>query len=211
MAQDQKPYKSGKFLSLGRLSALCCLLLLTLTACGEATSTPTPPPPTAPASPTPGGATTAPTTGSATTGGATTGGATTGSATTGGATTPTLGNPLGGKTPGPTGGATTPGGTPLGSIPDEIKKSYTLISADLAKRSNLPPASFQITGYTTETFPDSALGCPDPSMMYTQVLTPGYTIQVAAGGQSYDYRSNLAGTHIVLCGANGQPVPTPKP
>jgi len=98
----------------------------------------------------------------------------------------------------------------LPGIPDEIKKSYALISADLAKRSNLSPASFQVTGYSTETFPDSALGCPDPSMMYTQVLTPGYTIQVTAGGQNYDYRSNLAGTHIVLCGANGQPVPTPK-
>jgi hypothetical protein len=197
MAQHQKPYKSGKFFPLGRLSILCCLclLLLTLAACGETTSTPTLQPTTAPATATP-----APTTASP---------------TNTPAPTATLGNPLGGKTPGATGGATTggattPGGTPLPGIPDELKKPYALISADLAKRSNLPPASFQVTGYTTETFPDSALGCPDPSMMYTQVLTPGYTIQVAAGGQSYDYRSNLAGTHIVLCGANGQPVPAPK-
>lgn len=198
MPQDKKLYKPEKFFSLGRLSffACLCLVLLTLAACGESTSTATSQPTTAPAT------TSAPTTASPTTAGTT-------------APTPTLGNPLGGKTPGATGGAATggatkPGGTPLPGIPDEIKKSYALISADLAKRSNLSPTSFQVTGYSTETFPDSALGCPDPSMMYTQVLTPGYTILVTAGGQNYDYRSNLAGTHIVLCGANGQPVPTPK-
>ena len=94
-------------------------------------------------------------------------------------------------------------------IPDEIKKPFALISTDLAKRSNLPASSFQISGYSAETFPTSALGCPDPELMYAQVLTPGYRIQVSAGGQTYDYRSNQAGTHILLCGANGRPVPTP--
>ena len=92
-------------------------------------------------------------------------------------------------------------------IPDEIKKPFALISTDLEKRSSLPASAFQITGYTQETFPDSALGCPDPNMMYTQVLTPGYSIQVSAGGKVYDYRTNLAGTRILLCGPNGQPVP----
>ena len=46
-------------------------------------------------------------------------------------------------------------------------------------------------------------------MLYAQVLTPGYQIQVSAGGQSYDYRTNQAGTRILLCGANGRPAPTP--
>lgn len=94
-------------------------------------------------------------------------------------------------------------------IPDEIKKSFALISTDLEKRSSLPASSFQISGYDMQTFPNSALGCPDPGLNYLQVLTPGYVIRVEAGGKTYDYRSNLAGTHVILCGANGRPAPTP--
>ena len=186
MLKTIRPYLPGKFFSRGRLSALfcLCLVLATLAACGDSNPTVTPQPATA--TPAPPTATPVPPT-----------------------PTATLGNPLNGSTPG-TGGATTPGKTALPGIPDEIKKPFALISADLENRSKLPAASFQVTGYSTQTFPDSALGCPDPNMMYTQVLTPGYTIQVTAGGQSYDYRSNIAGTHIVLCGPNGQPVPTPK-
>lgn len=95
----------------------------------------------------------------------------------------------------------------MSGIPDEIKKPFALISTDLEKRSSLPASSFQITGYDMQTFPNSALGCPDPDLMYTQVLTPGYRIQVAAGGKTYDYRANLAGTFVLLCGSNGRPVP----
>jgi hypothetical protein len=94
-------------------------------------------------------------------------------------------------------------------VPDEIKKAFQTVSADLEKRSNLPASSFQITGYDMQTFPNSALGCPDPGLNYLQVLTPGYRIQVEAGGKTYDYRTNLAGTHVILCGPNGRPAPTP--
>lgn len=169
----------------GGLVLLALALALVLAACGEAAPSNTPIPATAAPSPT-----TAPTKAAAPT------------------PTPTLGNPLSSATPGATGNGTTPNGTPLPGIPDEIKKPFTLISADLAKRGNLSPSSIQVTGFSAQTFPDSSLGCPDPNMMYTQVLTPGYTIQVTAGGQSYDYRSNRAGTHIVLCGADGRPVPS---
>ena len=210
MVNHKRLYFSGFkfFQSRARLSPIICfcLVLVMLAACGDATSTATPQPSLAP--------TAAPTTASLISPNPTTA-----VATTAPAPTPTLGNPVGGSTPASNGGvsatvpagAVTPGGTALPGIPDEIKKPFALISTDLQKRSNLPAASFQVTGYTLETFPDSALGCPDPNMMYTQVLTPGYSIQVTAGGRSYDYRTNLAGTHMVLCGSNGRPTPVPTP
>lgn len=192
MVKNKKLDFSGrKFFSTPLSALVClCLVLVMLAACGDATSTNLPPTvaPTNTAAPTAANPTTA-------------------TVTTG--PTPTLANPVGGRTPFVTTGAASPGGTPLPGIPDEIKKPFALISTDLEKRSNLPASSFQITGYTQETFPDSALGCPDPDMMYTQVLTPGYSIQVSAGGKNYDYRTNLAGTHILLCGSNGHPAPTP--
>lgn len=191
----KRSLRASKFLPC-RLAALVgfSLTLVLLAACGESTSTSTSLPPTT--APTIAPTTLAPTTPAS---------------TTAPIPTATLGNPLAGKTPGASGNAAIPGGTALPGIPDEIKKPFALISADLEKRSKLPASSFQVTSYTQQTFPDSALGCPDPNLMYTQVLTPGYSIQVSAGGQNYDYRTNLAGTHLILCGPNGRPAPTPTP
>lgn len=50
------------------------------------------------------------------------------------------------------------------------------------------------------TWRSGALGCPDPDMMYTQSLVPGYRIVLAAGKQRYFYH-----------GAEGQaPFPCPR-
>ena len=49
-------------------------------------------------------------------------------------------------------------------------------------------------------WPDASLGCPQPGMMYAQVITPGYrvTLCVAAGGACYEYHTDR-GAHAVLC------------
>lgn len=183
----------GNFLKnrlLSTLAIAASLMILVLAACGDASPTSQGIPTTAPATTVPA-TTAAPTTAAP-------------------VTVPTTTSPV---TPATNGGfnggsASTPGGTPLAEVPDEIKKPFALITTDLEKRSGLAASSFQITGYSEETFPNSALGCPDPDMMYAQVLTPGYRIQVSAGGKSYDYRTNQAGTRILLC-IGGRPAPTP--
>ncbi|HEY5649922.1 MAG TPA: hypothetical protein VIW46_00630 [Acidimicrobiia bacterium] len=47
-------------------------------------------------------------------------------------------------------------------------------------------------------WPDSSLGCSDPGIAYTQVITPGYRIVVDAGGDELDYRTDLVGS-FKLC------------
>jgi hypothetical protein len=54
-------------------------------------------------------------------------------------------------------------------------------------------------------WPDGSLGCPQPGMLYTQVLTPGYQVVVEAGGEEYDYRMGRTGT-FRLC-ATGTSIP----
>ena len=55
---------------------------------------------------------------------------------------------------------------------------------------------------------DGSLGCPQPGMMYTQALVPGYRIVLRVGGETYDYHASQAG-FFVLCeeGRSEEPLP----
>ena len=46
-------------------------------------------------------------------------------------------------------------------------------------------------------WPDSSLGCPEPGMMYLQMVTPGYRIVVAGEGEEYAYHTDH--TRAVRC------------
>jgi len=52
------------------------------------------------------------------------------------------------------------------------------------------------------TWPDGALGCPVPGMMYTQQLVDGYRLVFAVDGTEYDYRASSA-TNIRRCELGG--------
>ena len=69
---------------------------------------------------------------------------------------------------------------------------------DLAKRLNVPDRSIELVGPVEEvTWPDASLGCPEPEMLYAQVLTPGYRIKLQSGGKVYDYHAG--GGVVKLC------------
>jgi hypothetical protein len=72
-----------------------------------------------------------------------------------------------------------------------------LAVADLAGQLGI--AAEAITVYSLEAveWPDASLGCPEPGMMYGQVVTPGYRIVLEANGRSYEYHTG-SGT-IVQC------------
>jgi len=42
-------------------------------------------------------------------------------------------------------------------------------------------------------WPDAALGCPSPGVMYAQVITPGYLIVVQAGSRVLEYHTDARG------------------
>lgn len=69
---------------------------------------------------------------------------------------------------------------------------------DLAQRLMVPEASIEQVGPVEEvTWPDASLGCPEPGMIYAQVLTPGYRFKLQGGGQVYTYHSG--GNVLRLC------------
>jgi hypothetical protein len=61
--------------------------------------------------------------------------------------------------------------------------------ADLAERLGVPTDDIAVVSSEEVTWPDSSLGCPQPGMMYAQVLTSGSRIVLTAAGRSYEYHS----------------------
>lgn len=71
---------------------------------------------------------------------------------------------------------------------------------DLAQRLNIAVQSIELVGRVEEvTWPDASLGCPEPGMLYAQVLTPGYRFQLATGGKIYQYHAT--NTTVKFCPA----------
>ena len=65
--------------------------------------------------------------------------------------------------------------------------------ADAAQRTGLAPDVLKVLSAEAVTWSDGSLGCPQPGMMYTQALVPGYRVRIQAGGQVLDYHAGRSG------------------
>ena len=83
-----------------------------------------------------------------------------------------------------------------GTVPTEIVDAAV---ADAAARAGVDPAAVTVLSTEAVTWPNGALGCPQPGSMYTQALTPGYRVVVEGGGTRYDYRATQAGGDVRWC------------
>lgn len=96
------------------------------------------------------------------------------------------------------------------SIPDplsaDLKNLIDKAKEHLANRLSVPIDLVNFNKVFDVTWPDSSLGCPQDGMMYAQVLTPGYLIQLEHGNIQYEYHSNK-GTSLVSCENPVQPLP----
>jgi hypothetical protein len=67
---------------------------------------------------------------------------------------------------------------------------------DLAGRLGIEPDAVTVIDARAVTWPDGSLGCPEPGMMYTQVLVDGMLVVLEAGGRQYEYHG---GDPLFLC------------
>jgi len=84
--------------------------------------------------------------------------------------------------------------------PPSVEKFIDLSKKDLAGRLKINEAQIAVIKTTEIIWPDSALGCPSPGMVYAQGRVPGYRIWLKTGGTEYDYHTDLKGT-VILCPA----------
>ena len=76
----------------------------------------------------------------------------------------------------------TPFNPALQAIVDQARK-------DLASKLTVDASMIELVGASSVTWPDGSLGCPQPGMMYTQIVVDGMLIRFKAGGQTYEYHS----------------------
>ena len=81
--------------------------------------------------------------------------------------------------------------TPIPSTPSVSGMQALIEQAkeDLARRLSTSEAQITIVDAKDVTWPNSSLGCPQPGMLYAEVLTPGYLILLNANGKDYEYHA----------------------
>ncbi|NIN69986.1 MAG: hypothetical protein GTO63_35950 [Anaerolineae bacterium] len=102
----------------------------------------------------------------------------------------------------------TPASTPAATEvepPAKAEQAILLAREDLARRLGLAPEAIRLVSVEAVEWSDASLGCPQPGMMYAQVITPGFRVVLEAEGQTYEYHTDT-GRLVVLCGEDGLPV-----
>ena len=82
---------------------------------------------------------------------------------------------------------------------------------DAAQRTQLDAARLRVSLAEAVTWPDAALGCPEPGRQYGQVLVSGYRIRIAAGPDTLEYHGSFKGQPFFCPAARIQPPTTTDP
>jgi hypothetical protein len=102
----------------------------------------------------------------------------------------------------------TPTSTPAATEvepPAKAKQAIRLAREDLARRLGLAPEAIRLVSLEAVEWSDTSLGCPQPGMMYAQVITPGFRVVLEAKRQKYPYHTD-ASRFVVLCRGEGLPI-----
>ncbi len=77
--------------------------------------------------------------------------------------------------------------TPTTKIDPGLQALIDTAAADLANRLSIDHSAVEVVSAQTVVWPDRSLGCPQPGMVYPQVLAEGYRIELRVKNQNYSY------------------------
>ena len=80
----------------------------------------------------------------------------------------------------------------------DLKAMVEAALDDAARRTKIDRTKLTVLSAESVTWSDGSLSCPEPGMVYTQALVPGYRIRIQAGAEVLDYHAGRLG-HLVLC------------
>jgi uncharacterized protein (DUF885 family) len=79
---------------------------------------------------------------------------------------------------------------------------------DAARRTGVVAESLALISAESVTWSDGSLGCPQPDVLYTQALVPGYRVRLRGPDGEMDYHASARGA-LVLCPAGRAVDPLP--
>lgn len=99
-----------------------------------------------------------------------------------------------------------PPSTPEALVPEPV---WAAVRA-LAERLGISESAIRVLSFKQVDWPDTSLGCPEPGMMYAQVITPGYRVVLEAAWETYEVHTDLTGRQVVFCPSEGVAPPATK-
>ena len=72
------------------------------------------------------------------------------------------------------------------------------VLSDAAKRTGTHARDLKIVRTEQKNWPNGGLGCPRPGEMYTQIITPGWLIEIRSGERVLEYHTD-GKERFVLC------------
>jgi hypothetical protein len=73
-----------------------------------------------------------------------------------------------------------------------------LAKESLARKLKISEDQIYLFSAEAMIWPDASLGCPQSEIVYAQVQTPGFQIQLEAIGQSFSYHTDTV-ERVILC------------
>ncbi|HET8738972.1 MAG TPA: hypothetical protein VFO17_04485 [Acidimicrobiia bacterium] len=97
-------------------------------------------------------------------------------------------------------GETVPSTSPpiTGEVPEEIMNRLIGDLRDRLSDPDLTLEDVEVVRAEAVTWPNGALGCPEPGLSYTQALVEGHHVELKVGEQTFDYRIGSV-DNIKLC------------
>jgi hypothetical protein len=71
------------------------------------------------------------------------------------------------------------------AVPEVVR----LAVADLAARVGTTPGQIEVRSFEEVTWPDTSLGCPEPGMVYAQMVVRGWRIVLVADNETFSYHA----------------------
>jgi hypothetical protein len=102
----------------------------------------------------------------------------------------------------PSNGSETEGANGVKSVPAAVLE---IALDDAARRTAVARADIRVISADAVTWTDGSIGCPQPGMMYTQALVPGYRVVLQAGPEQMFYHAGRDGRPLYCPAARAQP------
>ena len=92
-----------------------------------------------------------------------------------------------------------PGTSPIAPLPGLPAEPASAAVAHLAAELGISQEDVTVLSFEAVQWSDASLGCPQPGMMYAQVITPGYRFFLEARGERYEVHTDRTGRSVVVC------------